>query len=1043
MKGFLLTVFFFCCTHFLWAQSKVVVNNGEGLTNKKSINLTLNVYDAKRVRVSENIDFTDVEWQAFTRHPDWTLTDGDGLKIIYVQFEGADGKVSNIQAAEIFLDTTPPSNTRIRHIKGYYSRSTRVNLEILADGALEMALSPSNEFKNPKWLTYSKFYKNWMLPKGDGRKFIYAIFRDKAGNISEPCKTFVNLDTEPPIAKFVKIDIEGMIYDSATQLPYINKSQKFINLEVEAEDAAYMRVNDNRNFFNVHWRLYTDYFEDWQVDKGGEEEVLKKVYVQFRDKAGNQSEILHADIVIDHNPPLDGRISINTPSDIINDPNVELDLFARGANEMMIVNNETFKGGKWQPYQKKTQWKLENEDTSEEKNVFVKFRDRAHNVSEVYETHINYDVTPPLRCALSIERGKKETFKHNVKVLPKADDAMFMKLSTAENFETAPWIGYRHRPIPIELDPSGGMKVIKAQFRDRAGNVTEVIQDSILLAIKPMYPYISINEGGEFSNSIDRLVTLNLHAAYADEMMVSNKKDMTGETWQPYREEIPWELSEGGGEKSVFVKFRSITKTESRIVHDKIILDNTPPENGKIKIELVDNKHRVFYVKDVYLTPFAEGAVAMQFSESKDFKDAAWKGYSPIRMMYGVNTVKKEGERTIYARYRDMAGNVSPPVSSTFYFDSKKPNENLIHIEPSMRNPNYAPKEKATASHEVEVKIHSNGALMMRLSEDRYWKDVNWHPYGPVGKFTLSKGDGVKTLYAQFKDENGNLSRIVSDQIILDTKAPEKDNITVSSGEFCTRLDRRIKLNLLAWDASVVVLSNNSSFEDASYLPYRNKMDWYLSEGDGAKEVYYKFVDFAGNETEVKSFSVTLDRGIPEGEELLINGNNEITKDKTVSLTINATGAYEMLITNTKGLDAYAKWEPYSRRKEWKLRGADGKKTVYVRLRDKAGNESEVMSGSIELDTQHPILYEININKGVTVIDKPQVDVFTKVSADAREMQLSNSLEFDGDKEWIIYSPRVSWTVTGTGLRSVYVRFKDEAGNISKPLPVKVMVYEK
>ncbi|MGH8891843.1 MAG: Ig-like domain-containing protein [Actinomycetes bacterium] len=65
----------------------------------------------------------------------------------------------------------------------------------------------------------------------------------------------------------------------------------------------------------------------------------------------------------------------------------------------------------------------------------------------------------------------------------------------------------------------------------------------------------------------------------------------------------------------------------------------------------------------------------------------------------------------------------------------------------------------------------SSGLTQMRFSND----SVTWSPFEPYAAtkaWTLSGGNGTKTVYAQFADLAGNVSASASDSIVLDTSLP-------------------------------------------------------------------------------------------------------------------------------------------------------------------------------------------------------------------------------------------------------------------------------
>lgn len=65
-----------------------------------------------------------------------------------------------------------------------------------------------------------------------------------------------------------------------------------------------------------------------------------------------------------------------------------------------------------------------------------------------------------------------------------------------------------------------------------------------------------------------------------------------------------------------------------------------------------------------------------------------------------------------------------------------------------------------------------SGVSEMRVSEDGGFGGVAWEPYATSKPFTLSAGDGVKTVYAEFRDGAKNVSATSSGSIVLDTSVP-------------------------------------------------------------------------------------------------------------------------------------------------------------------------------------------------------------------------------------------------------------------------------
>ncbi len=304
--------------------------------------------------------------------------------------------------------------------------------------------------------------------------------------------------------------------------------------------------------------------------------------------------------------------------------------------------------------------------------------------------------------------------------------------------------------------------------------------------------------------------------------------------------------------------------------------------------------------------------------------------------------------------------------------------------------------------------LHSADVEMM-ISNAPNFSEADWEPFTPSKTWTLTEGDGEKTVYAKFRDVVGNETSPVSDSIILDTTSPTGLIIINNGDEYTNQLSVTLTLSasfkpiVQRGSAKVIgrlsseemLISNRPDLSGAIWQAYASPIDWTLEAGDGVKMVYVKFRDKAGNESDRASDSIILDTTPPSSPSLAINEDNLYTTDLSVVLTLSAVGADFMLISSGSYFSG-AVWEDYATSKDWLLDPADGEKTVYVKFKDTAGNESLPASDTI------------NLYETVTLIlfypDPAYVSAGNQVKVDVRVENVANlvsayvSFSFDPEK---------------------------------------------
>ncbi|MCA9391678.1 hypothetical protein KC614_00545 [candidate division WWE3 bacterium] len=330
----------------------------------------------------------------------------------------------------------------------------------------------------------------------------------------------------------------------------------------------------------------------------------------------------------------------------------------------------------------------------------------------------------------------------------------------------------------------------------------------------------------------------------------------------------------------------------------------------------------------------------------------------------------------------------------------------------------------------------SPSTLQMRLSENASFSGSSWQTYLDPAPFTLGSTNTSHTVYAQLKDDAGNLSNVTSDLITLDTVSAV-GGIAINDGQIQTA-DPNVTLQLTALDSLSGVedmkISTKSSFAGAVWESFVSEKSYALSDPDGVKTFYVKFRDNALNVSPTYSASIIFDRNGPTGT-FMINNGNEYTPSVNVTLTFDVydiSGVDKIKASLNPDLSG-ASWNDYTASNTFSLLNEKGKQTVYVRLLDKAGNESTTMNDDITLDQDAPT-GSVVINGGDSYTNT-RVVTLTLQSMDVQDvtqMQLSEDESFNG-ADWISFATVQSYTLTNKdGKKTVYTRFKDGSGNVSK-----------
>ena len=245
----------------------------------------------------------------------------------------------------------------------------------------------------------------------------------------------------------------------------------------------------------------------------------------------------------------------------------------------------------------------------------------------------------------------------------------------------------------------------------------------------------------------------------------------------------------------------------------------------------------------------------------------------------------------------------------------------------------------------------TGGPTQYMASESSSFSGASWKTYSTAPSFTLSSGNGTKTVYFKVKNAGGE-SSAKSDTISLNEggSAPKVSSFSINNGDSSTT-SRTVTLNNTCTGSPTQYMASESSgFSGASWKAYSTAPSFTLSSGNGTKTVYFK-VKNAGGESSAKSDTISLNEGgsAPKVSSFSINNGDSSTTSRTVTLNNTCTGSPTQYMASESSGFSGASWKAYSTAPSFTLSSGNGTKTVYFKVKNASG-ESNSASDTISLN---------------------------------------------------------------------------------------------
>ncbi|MBM4249663.1 MAG: hypothetical protein FJ149_09590 [Euryarchaeota archaeon] len=438
----------------------------------------------------------------------------------------------------------------------------------------------------------------------------------------------------------------------------------------------------------------------------------------------------------------------------------------------------------------------------------IRARDNSLNWNKT-ATHfgpIRIDTRPPDGLQITVNGGAEYTNDKLVTLSLTASDAGSGVASISFSNDGSTWSewesfsatrgGWDLTDPRFGANGSDGPKTVHARIRDLVGNEIPAdrrASDGIFLdRVAPQGLAIVVNGDATYTASAQVSLSLKGYdpdpASGLSQMSFSNDAATWGD-WTPWSESASWSLVAGAGgtdsdgTKIVYFQLRDRAGNVGGPAKDSIFLDRREP--GSLSILINDGED---YTNNALVTLRMDAVDPDPGSQLGDMTLANaesslgdWEPFSKSKggwsLVSGMGGTDTDGDKLVYLKVRDNAGNIGGPVRDSIFLDRVKPSALGIMINGGAK---YATSRDVMLSLRAVDADPSSGISRMQFSNDGIvWTD--WEPYTPDRTYTLPAPDGEKTVHFRVRDRAGNIADAVSASIILDTAGPVIANVRVSA----------------------------------------------------------------------------------------------------------------------------------------------------------------------------------------------------------------------------------------------------------------------
>ena len=270
----------------------------------------------------------------------------------------------------------------------------------------------------------------------------------------------------------------------------------------------------------------------------------------------------------------------------------------------------------------------------------------------------------------------------------------------------------------------------------------------LIYYLGPQNSSFSINNNALYADA--REVGLSLSSQGAYQMLISESSNFSGASWQTYSSSPTFTLSDGEGEKTLYLKLRDQAEFETETFSQKITYDVSPPSAVTIS-----NLPSSWANSNPTLTFTATDVGSGIDRYEININDG---GFNPVSATYTPNL--PSGTHTLQVKAYDKSGKVSSASSDKLYLDLEPPTFKLS--QPSLDKANKTTTDTGSIVLAGKAQDQKTLSGLKELyftvnNSQTKWK-VNLDKAGYFHYTIINLRKGESTIHFKLADKAGNLT---------------------------------------------------------------------------------------------------------------------------------------------------------------------------------------------------------------------------------------------------------------------------------------------